>query len=49
MQNLKTKSDLVVAFQWLMNREDIIRKNLNEFMPEYKKRILCAKEKIEML
>ena len=49
VQRLKTKNDLVVAFQWLMNHEDIIRKHLNEFMPEYKKRILCAKEKIEML
>lgn len=49
VQSFQTKSDLTVAFQWLMNHEDAVRKRLEEFMPEYKQRILCAKEKIEVL
>lgn len=49
VQSFETKSDLTIAFQWLMNHEEIIRKRLEEFMPKYKQRILCAKEKIKML
>ena len=38
VQSLQKGGDLVTAFQWLMRREDDIRKHLQEFMPSY-----CAK------
>lgn len=49
VQALKSKDDLTKAFVWMQEREVEIRNYLQEVMPEYKARILKAKELIEKL
>lgn len=49
VQDFGTKEDLKIAFQWLQNRENEIRDLLVRRMPEYRSRILQAKEYIERL
>lgn len=49
VQDFGTKEDLKIAFQWLQNRENEIKNLLAGKMPEYRSRILKAKEYIERL
>lgn len=49
VQAFKSKDDLTKAFVWMQEREVEIRNHLEEMMPEYKTRILKAKEMIEKL
>lgn len=49
VQDFRTKEDLKIAFQWLLNRENEIKDHLAGIMPEYCSRILQAKEYIERL
>lgn len=49
VQNLKTKNDLINSFCWLLKNENNIKEHLKSIMPEYKQRVLVAKEIIEKL
>ena len=44
VQSLKEKNDLKEGFMFLMKKEEVIRKHLNSFMPEYKGRIEKLKD-----
>lgn len=49
VQKFQTKDDLTEAFIWLQNNEKNIKERLVNIMPEYKARILQARELIEEL
>ena len=49
VQKFESDDDLVKAFRWLQNKESEIRVYLKNMMPEYKNRILQARELIERL
>ena len=49
VQNFETKNDLTKAFIWLQDHEEDIKNRLIHIMPEYKSRILQARELIEKL
>ena len=49
VQSLSNKDDLINAFEWMKDNEDVIRKHLNEFMPGYKEKALQGKVEIEKL
>ena len=49
VQKFESEDDLVKTFVWLQNRENEIREHLENIMPEYKNRILQARELIERL
>lgn len=40
VQSLNKKEDLISAFEWLKNNESKIKNYLNEYMPNYKNRVL---------
>lgn len=46
VQTLKNSNDLIEAFSWLSDAEDVIRKKLMEVMPEYRKRAALIGSKI---
>lgn len=49
VQSLSNKDDLINAFEWMKNNEDVIRKHLNGFMPKYKEKALQGKVEIDKL
>lgn len=49
VQSLSNKDDLINAFEWMKDKEDEIRKHLNEFIPGYKAKALQGKIEIEKL
>ncbi|WP_455537610.1 polysaccharide pyruvyl transferase family protein [Terrisporobacter sp.] len=49
VQSLSNKDDLINAFEWVKEHEYEIRTHLNNFMPEYKKRVLQGRIEIEKL
>ncbi|MDU6198526.1 MAG: polysaccharide pyruvyl transferase family protein [Intestinibacter bartlettii] len=49
VQSLSNKDDLINAFEWMKDNEDVIRKHLNEFMPGYKSKALQGKVEIRKL
>ena len=49
VQTLKTPFDLTRAFQWIENREEQIRDRLQDFIPEYKKRLDAGVESLALL
>lgn len=49
VQNLKDKNDLLNSFKWIYDNEINIKNRLEEFIPNYKKEGLKAKDKFEEL
>lgn len=49
VQSLSNKDDLINAFEWMNDNEEVIRKHLNEFMPKYKEKALQGKVEIDKL
>ena len=49
VQSFRNPTDLLDAFRWIFRHETEIRNHLEEFIPDYCKRILKAKELIEQL
>lgn len=49
VQDLKTETDLANAFHWLMKNERSVRAQLEEVMPQYKKKAAFAKDFIEQM
>ena len=49
VQSLSNKDDLINAFEWMNDNEEVIRKHLNEFMPKYKDKALQGKVEIDKL
>lgn len=49
VQSLNKEDDLSLAFDWIYNNEDNIRRHLKDFMPEYRKKSLDAGKELEAL
>lgn len=49
VQSLSKENDLVDAFKWMQDREDIIKTHLCEFMPNYKAKSLRAVDEVAKL
>lgn len=49
VQSLQKPEDLTEGFKWLLKQEDMIRKHLEEIMPEYQKKVLLAGEEVDRL
>ena len=49
VQSLSKENDLVDAFKWMQDREDIIKTHLCEFMPNYKAKSLRAVDELAKL
>ena len=49
VQSLSKENDLVDAFKWMQDREDIIKTHLCEFMPNYKAKSLRAVDDVAKL
>lgn len=49
VQYLKNEDDLSLAFDWIYKNEDNIRKHLNDFIPEYRKKSLEAGKEIKFM
>ena len=49
VQKFEKTDDMTNAFCWLMEHEEEIRTHLMSIMPEYKERVLQAKELVEKL
>lgn len=49
VQEFKSSEDLTKAFMWMQQREEEIRSHLEKTIPDYKARILEAKELIEKI
>lgn len=49
VQNFQTEEDLMNAFIWLQQHENVIKERLNHIMPEYKSKVFQAWEYIEKL
>lgn len=49
VQGIRSKDELMEAFQWLENHEDEIRIHLHKIMPDYIKRAYLAKDMVEKI
>lgn len=49
VQSLNKEDDLSLAFDWMYENEDNIRRHLKDFMPEYRKKSLEAGKELEEL
>lgn len=49
VQSLKNENDLINAYEWIKNNEEIIKKHLNDFMPQYREKSLLAGKKVREL
>jgi len=49
VQSLQSNEALLKAFKWLVNNENMVRKNLNRIMPDYKKRVYAGVEALKKL
>lgn len=49
VQSLKKPEDLTEGFKWLLKQEDVIRKHLQEIMPEYQNKALLTGKEVDRL
>ena len=49
VQHLKSEWDLIQAFEWLFENESTIRNHLETTMPDYRNKVLVARQMVEAL